>query len=134
MWVKVGGTQRSRDRFASGRTEAECARARAVCARSPCERRYERLTADRGGDRSSDRGAAQWCGWCARPTSGLATLPDSTGDADSLGRPDLSRAGANRRAMDIDIVQNGVWLTTVLGVNRDAIRRSVLRCEEITLQ
>src|SRR5262245_64276008 len=62
-----------------------------------------------------------------RYRTALATLIRSA-------RPDLSRAESNRRAMDIDIVQNGVWLTALLGVNRDAIRRSVLRCEEIALE
>jgi TetR/AcrR family transcriptional regulator, cholesterol catabolism regulator len=62
-----------------------------------------------------------------RYRTALATLIRSA-------RPDLSRAETNRRAMDIDIVQNGVWLTALLGVNRDAIRRSVLRCEEIALE
>lgn len=46
-------------------------------------------------------------------------------------RPELSRAEANRRASDIDVVQNGMWLTALLGVDRAAIRRSVRRCEEI---
>jgi AcrR family transcriptional regulator len=46
-------------------------------------------------------------------------------------RPDMSRAEAMKRATDIDIVQNGMWLTALLGINRAAIRRSVTRCEEI---
>ncbi|MDQ8704096.1 TetR/AcrR family transcriptional regulator [Streptomyces sp. LHD-70] len=49
-------------------------------------------------------------------------------------RPDLSRAEANRRATDIDVVQNGMWLTALLGLNRAAIRRSVARCEEIAFE
>lgn len=46
-------------------------------------------------------------------------------------RPDLSRAEANKRAADIDIVQNGMWLTALLGLDRASIRRSVARCEDI---
>ncbi|UNS95169.1 TetR family transcriptional regulator [Streptomyces tubbatahanensis] len=46
-------------------------------------------------------------------------------------RPDLPSAEAGRRAADIDIVQNGLWLTALLGIDRAAIRRSVKRCEDI---
>lgn len=46
-------------------------------------------------------------------------------------RPDLSRAEANKRATDIDIIQNGMWLTALLGLDRSAIRRSVALSEEI---
>ena len=49
-------------------------------------------------------------------------------------RPDLSRAECNRRAADIDVVQNGVWLTALLGLDRASVRRSIARCEEIALQ
>lgn len=48
-------------------------------------------------------------------------------------RPDLSRAECDERAADIDVVQNGVWLTSLLGLDRAAVRRSVRRCEEIAL-
>jgi AcrR family transcriptional regulator len=48
-------------------------------------------------------------------------------------RPDLSRAEDNRRAADIDVVQNGVWLTALLGLDRASVRRSIARCEEIAL-
>jgi AcrR family transcriptional regulator len=46
-------------------------------------------------------------------------------------RPDLSRAEADRRAADIDVIQNGIWLTALLGLDRASIRRSVARCEEL---
>lgn len=46
-------------------------------------------------------------------------------------RPELSRAEANKRATDIDIIQNGMWLTALLGLDRSAIRRSVALSEEI---
>lgn len=48
-------------------------------------------------------------------------------------RPALTRAECNRRAADIDILQNGVWLTALLGLDRASIRRSVRRSEEIAL-
>ena len=46
-------------------------------------------------------------------------------------RPDLSLGECNQRAADIDVVQNGLWLTALLGLDRASIRRSVARCEEI---
>lgn len=48
-------------------------------------------------------------------------------------RPGLSRAECNKRATDIDILQNGMWLTALLGLGRDPIRRTVARTEEIAL-
>lgn len=48
-------------------------------------------------------------------------------------RPDLPRRECNQRAADIDVVQNGIWLTALLGLDRASIRRSVSRCEEIAL-
>jgi AcrR family transcriptional regulator len=48
-------------------------------------------------------------------------------------RPDLSRMECDKRAADIDVVQNGVWLTALLGLDRSSVRRSVARCEEIAL-
>ena len=48
-------------------------------------------------------------------------------------RPELSRRECNKRAADIDVVQNGIWLTALLGLDRASIRRSVGRCEEIAL-
>lgn len=48
-------------------------------------------------------------------------------------RPDLTRTECNRRAADIDVVQNGIWLTALLGLDRASVRRSVARCEEIAL-
>ena len=49
-------------------------------------------------------------------------------------RPDLSKAESNKRAADIDVVQNGMWLTALLGLDRAAIRRSVARCEDIAFE
>ena len=48
-------------------------------------------------------------------------------------RPDLSRAECVRRAADVDVVQNGVWLTALLGLDRASVKRSIARCEEIAL-
>lgn len=46
-------------------------------------------------------------------------------------RPDLPRGEASRRATDIDVTQNGLWLTALLGIDRASIRRSVDHCEEL---
>jgi AcrR family transcriptional regulator len=48
-------------------------------------------------------------------------------------RPELSRAECDKRAADIDILQNGMWLTALLGLDRASVRRSVTRSEEIAL-
>jgi AcrR family transcriptional regulator len=48
-------------------------------------------------------------------------------------RPELSRAECDRRAADIDVVQNGLWLTALLGLDKASLRRAVERCEEIAL-
>ena len=48
-------------------------------------------------------------------------------------RPGLSPAECDRRAADIDVLQNGLWLTALLGLDRASIRRSLERCEEIAL-
>jgi AcrR family transcriptional regulator len=51
----------------------------------------------------------------------------------AAARPELSRAECDRRATDIDILQNGMWLTALLGLNRASIRRTVARTEEVAL-
>lgn len=48
-------------------------------------------------------------------------------------RPELPRRECNKRAADIDVVQNGLWLTALLGLDRASINRSIARCEEIAL-
>ncbi len=48
-------------------------------------------------------------------------------------RPTLTAREAAKRAADIDVVQNGIWLTALLGLDRASVRRSVQRCEEIAL-
>jgi TetR/AcrR family transcriptional regulator, cholesterol catabolism regulator len=49
-------------------------------------------------------------------------------------RPELTRAECNKRAADIDVVQNGVWLTALLGLDRASVRRSIAYCEKIALR
>lgn len=46
-------------------------------------------------------------------------------------RPALARTECDRRAADIDVLQNGIWLTALLGLDDASIRRSVKRSEEI---
>lgn len=58
-----------------------------------------------------------------------ASIAQLIGDA----RPELSRAECKQRAADIDVLQNGVWLTALLGLDRASVRRSIKRCEEIAL-
>lgn len=48
-------------------------------------------------------------------------------------RPALGRAECARRAADVDVVQNGLWLTALLGLDAASVKRSVARCEEIAL-
>jgi AcrR family transcriptional regulator len=48
-------------------------------------------------------------------------------------RPDLSRGECKRRAADIDVIQNGIWLTALLGLDGAAIKRAVARSEDIAL-
>lgn len=48
-------------------------------------------------------------------------------------RPELPAAECRRRADDIDVLQNGLWLTALLGLDGASIRRAVARCEEIAL-
>lgn len=47
--------------------------------------------------------------------------------------PAISHDEADRRAGDILIIQNGLWLTSVLIVDPDAVRRSIDRCLKIAL-
>ena len=61
-----------------------------------------------------------------RYRAGLATLIHAA-------RPGLTKSECGRRAADIDVLQNGVWLTSLLGLDRSSIRRSVARSEEIAL-
>ena len=46
-------------------------------------------------------------------------------------RPELSVRECGRRAADIDVIQNGLWLTAILGLDPASVGRAVQRCEEI---
>jgi TetR/AcrR family transcriptional regulator, cholesterol catabolism regulator len=46
-------------------------------------------------------------------------------------KPELSRDECRERAADIVVVQNGMWLTVLLGVDKASIQRSIARTEEI---
>lgn len=59
-----------------------------------------------------------------RYLDGLATL---IGNA----KPELSRDECRERAADIVVVQNGMWLTALLGVDKASIQRSIARTEQI---
>lgn len=48
-------------------------------------------------------------------------------------RPNLSRPECARRAADVDVVQNGIWLTALLGLDHASVGRSIARCESIAL-
>ncbi len=48
-------------------------------------------------------------------------------------RPSLTRAESLKRAADIAVIQNGMWLTALLGLDRASLRRSSVRCEQIAL-
>jgi AcrR family transcriptional regulator len=61
-----------------------------------------------------------------RYRAGLASLIRSA-------RPAVTRAECDKRAADIDILQNGMWLTALLGLDRASIRRTVTRSENIAL-
>ena len=59
---------------------------------------------------------------------------DGIADLIRAARPGMPRPEAERRAADIDVIQNGIWLTALLGLDRASIRRSLARCEQIALQ
>lgn len=49
----------------------------------------------------------------------------------SNARPELSWAECRDRGADIVVIQNGMWLTSLLGIDKAAIQRSIARTEEI---
>jgi AcrR family transcriptional regulator len=51
----------------------------------------------------------------------------------AAARPNLPRAEVNRRATDVSLIQSGVWLTALLGIDRAALKRSLELCEVIAL-
>ncbi|WP_457973019.1 TetR/AcrR family transcriptional regulator [Arthrobacter sp. D1-17] len=46
-------------------------------------------------------------------------------------KPELSRDECRERAADIVVVQNGMWLTALLGVDKASIQRNLARTEQI---
>ncbi|MFW2381738.1 MAG: TetR/AcrR family transcriptional regulator [Acidimicrobiales bacterium] len=56
---------------------------------------------------------------------------DGLGQLIATARPDLDRAEVERRSNDILVIQNGIWLTSILILDRPAIERSIERCIEI---
>jgi AcrR family transcriptional regulator len=54
-------------------------------------------------------------------------------DLIKAARPDLPRRECTKRAADIDVIQNGLWLTALLGLDSASVKRSVARCEAIAL-
>lgn len=46
-------------------------------------------------------------------------------------RPGLTPEACKDRAADIVVLQNGMWLTSLLGIDPSSIERSILRTEEI---
>lgn len=48
--------------------------------------------------------------------------------------PDLPRRECTRRAADIDVIQNGLWLTALLDLDKASVKRSVQRCERIAFE
>lgn len=59
---------------------------------------------------------------------------DRLGKLIECGVPGTSRAEARRRAADIDIIQNGIWLTALLRIDRASLNRAVERCEAIAFE
>lgn len=56
------------------------------------------------------------------------------GELIAAARPELPAADVDRRAADILVIQNGMWLTSILIVDADSIERSVRRCEDIAFE
>lgn len=56
---------------------------------------------------------------------------DGLAELISKAKPALTPAQCKDRAADIVVVQNGMWLTSLLGIDPSSIERSILRTEEI---
>jgi len=48
-------------------------------------------------------------------------------------RPQLSAPECDERAADVDVIQNGMWLTALLGLDQASLGRAVTYCEDIAL-
>ena len=59
-----------------------------------------------------------------RYLDGVATLINNA-------KPELSWEECRDRAADIVVIQNGMWLTSLLGIDTAAIQRGIARTEEI---
>ncbi len=55
-------------------------------------------------------------------------------DLIAAARPDLDESEIHRRATDILVIQNGVWLTAILIFDLQAIERARSRCMEIAFE
>lgn len=55
-------------------------------------------------------------------------------DLIAAARPGVDRAEAERRAADILIEQNGVWLTAILITDEAAVARAIARCDELAFR
>jgi TetR/AcrR family transcriptional regulator, cholesterol catabolism regulator len=51
----------------------------------------------------------------------------------AAAKPGLPRSEVTRRATDVSLIQSGVWLTALLGIDRGAMKRSLELCEAIAL-
>ncbi len=49
----------------------------------------------------------------------------------SNAQPALSWEACRERAADIVVIQNGMWLTALLGIDKASIQRSIARTEQI---
>ena len=63
-----------------------------------------------------------------------ATYLDGLTELLEAARPDLTPDEVRRRAEDILVVQNGVWLTSVLVPDAATMRRAVARTEAIAFE
>jgi len=46
-------------------------------------------------------------------------------------RPDLTKSECQKRAFDIDLIQNGIWLTIFLGLDKATVTRALKLTEKI---
>ena len=54
-------------------------------------------------------------------------------DLIAAARPKLNNAEVQRRAGDILVIQNGIWLTSILIIDRESVERGIETCESIAL-
>jgi AcrR family transcriptional regulator len=71
--------------------------------------------------------------YAAINTSAQHRYRSELADLIRAARPDLTRRECTKRAADIDVIQNGMWLTALLGLDKASLNRSLARCEEIAL-